>query len=618
MEKRLVLIVLVMSCSIVASVLGQDYYTRPAGQTYGTGDGLSYENAFSGLPDMTLRDLGAGDTLYVCDKHTIDYNWYIRDNGDSVNDLIIRGDCPDHPGIIDFNNNPSAFGISFSDISYVTFRDIKLRNSTPPDNFYGLITVSAGTGVSTSHLTFQNITAENSGAKGFDVANSRGSISNIVFEDCVATDSYKGGFSAYGKDIDNVKYIRCKAINSNQWQGNRQGFSCQNNKLNFDKSPDLWTKSPANSDRWYIDMEPEDDVSIVYAMKSLWGVYQDLVDGSTNGHDETSIVTAEFYWEESTSRLWVNAGEGISPEQITFIAKRGVGVRNIYYYDCESYGTERSLAAGADGNGFFVDWFAENVLYERCLSHDNGGPGFSSVHGKNVTVRYSLFYNNGEDDLHDNSGSGLYLSKGSETINIYNNVFYHNNYAPAIRLRDNGQGISIINNIIKDSTNYSIQQNTYEGIFTDIIVDHNLIYGGDSETSGITATNTISDDPLFVDEANHDFHLLATSPAINTGVDVGLTSDFDGNPIVGVPDIGAFEFIEMSDCGDGTCDSGENCSVCPDDCQLNAADDNPCDGRISNIELAYYIDEWKQDIVQLGNLMEAIAAWKAGREVLRG
>lgn len=39
-----------------------------------------------------------------------------------------------------------------------------------------------------------------------------------------------------------------------------------------------------------------------------------------------------------------------------------------------------------------------------------------------------------------------------------------------------------------------------------------------------------------------DPHLLPTSPAINAGVDVGLTTDIEGKPIRGLPDIGAYEF----------------------------------------------------------------------------
>jgi hypothetical protein len=50
----------------------------------------------------------------------------------------------------------------------------------------------------------------------------------------------------------------------------------------------------------------------------------------------------------------------------------------------------------------------------------------------------------------------------------------------------------------------------------------------------------------FVDVANHNYHLQATSPAVNAGIAVGYTQDLEGNPIVGAPDAGAYEY------GDGS------------------------------------------------------------------
>ena len=51
-------------------------------------------------------------------------------------------------------------------------------------------------------------------------------------------------------------------------------------------------------------------------------------------------------------------------------------------------------------------------------------------------------------------------------------------------------------------------------------------------------------DPLFVDLTRRDLHLQANSPAIDLGVDLSYTRDYDGNPVpIGpAPDAGAYEY----------------------------------------------------------------------------
>ena len=55
------------------------------------------------------------------------------------------------------------------------------------------------------------------------------------------------------------------------------------------------------------------------------------------------------------------------------------------------------------------------------------------------------------------------------------------------------------------------------------------------------ATNTfLNVDPLLTSSSN--FRLLSTSPLIDSGTSVSLTTDYLGNPIYGAPDIGAYEY----------------------------------------------------------------------------
>ena len=57
-----------------------------------------------------------------------------------------------------------------------------------------------------------------------------------------------------------------------------------------------------------------------------------------------------------------------------------------------------------------------------------------------------------------------------------------------------------------------------------------------------TIQNNITDDPLFVGGSPYSYKLQSTSPAIDAGLEVGLSYDYDGKPIYLLPDMGAYEF----------------------------------------------------------------------------
>jgi len=89
--------------------------------------------------------------------------------------------------------------------------------------------------------------------------------------------------------------------------------------------------------------------------------------------------------------------------------------------------------------------------------------------------------------------------------------------------------------------------------------DHNLYYPDGSASShavyydkvawacaeivaNFEATAVVTD-PLFIDEAAHDYHLQGGSLAIGAGVDVGLTTDYDLVSVPDPPTMGAYEYI---------------------------------------------------------------------------
>jgi hypothetical protein len=118
----------------------------------------------------------------------------------------------------------------------------------------------------------------------------------------------------------------------------------------------------------------------------------------------------------------------------------------------------------------------------------------------------------------------------------------------------NGTMTNIIvkNNIFATSLHHAIR--IHEATYPGLIIDNNLYNVADIATTvaGNFATlalwradcgqeaNSVSGDPLFISTTN--YHLQAGSPAINEGVNVGLTRDYDNALVSDPPEIGAYEY----------------------------------------------------------------------------
>ena len=114
-----------------------------------------------------------------------------------------------------------------------------------------------------------------------------------------------------------------------------------------------------------------------------------------------------------------------------------------------------------------------------------------------------------------------------------------------------GQGS--INNIIRNN----IIENFVAGAITSnpgsrvngLIITNNILYNNGNKNKPVYANGTPDNytfsgnlyvDPLFVSSA--DFHLKSSSPAIAAGINVGLSTDYEGKKYRTPPSIGAFEY----------------------------------------------------------------------------
>ena len=168
--------------------------------------------------------------------------------------------------------------------------------------------------------------------------------------------------------------------------------------------------------------------------------------------------------------------------------------------------------------------------------------GLPSVQfGTGNLVYYNICYN-------DRCG---FQPDGASAWGLYNNVFY-NMSEVGIACVDAG----VTSGTVKNNIFHTIATNFTQDIgATNIVWDNNCYYPvanrfrwGASTTDFATwktncsgDANSKTSDPVFTSTVTPDFSLQVASPCINAGASVGLTADYLGHPIVGLPDMGAYE-----------------------------------------------------------------------------
>jgi len=144
---------------------------------------------------------------------------------------------------------------------------------------------------------------------------------------------------------------------------------------------------------------------------------------------------------------------------------------------------------------------------------------------------------------------GLRVDDPQGMVIIQNNVLY-NNGSPGfdgdaqVYIQRAGAGLITL----QDNILYAESGQTYflfgPGVDSSVFdaADNNLVYNAGACPAW--DAGCVNADPLFVNTASSDFRLQAQSPAIDAGVNTGITPDYAGvsRPQGGVYDIGAHEF----------------------------------------------------------------------------
>ena len=238
------------------------------------------------------------------------------------------------------------------------------------------------------------------------------------------------------------------------------------------------------------------------------------------------------------------------------------------------------------GGGFGVQWgLRGNVTHNTFTS--NKGRAFGGFYTDHLTgnVTHNVFDSNSvKDDRNSYASGGFFLGKRPTNIEVSNNIFYNNisgGDGGAVRTE---QPTHFKNNLFMihdapsangavwlSSPECRFHNNIFSGMDTaiytadpfDLLITHNLFHnirldfvsqggsglGNDLDFWELLATNAsdnLSGDPLLVSPViSRDFHLQATSPAIDAGTNAfAPADDLDGvtRPVGVTVDIGPYEY----------------------------------------------------------------------------
>jgi len=300
---------------------------------------------------------------------------------------------------------------------------------------------------------------------------------------------------------------------------------------------------------------------LVYSGKS-----GNLGDGQST--DGINLNDGASYWNIRNNEFKAWAHSAVSIKQISNLAENNYNTVESNLFTCGDIDYMRALDISGGDHLCEFNTFRYNVVRNQSVT--------SHVHGNNNIVAYNLMLGLTESDATEQPWAFDFyciINKSGnpdrDKLVCYNNVIANNlvyNYST-------GQGVRVLKS--KSSAAYEVHDNTVvNNIFYNVQTafqsdeepnnnsfTNNLMYipGGTpnfiynyqnytlaefEDLNGVQGNvfeNNLVDNPAFTSETSEMFQLLANSVAIDAGIDVSEAQDFDGNPIVGLPDIGPFE-----------------------------------------------------------------------------
>lgn len=216
-------------------------------------------------------------------------------------------------------------------------------------------------------------------------------------------------------------------------------------------------------------------------------------------------------------------------------------------------------------HGIYLQSYTGTVTAQRNSIHANTKSGVFvedsiSSSSTGINLYYNLIYNNGQHGFKYNVPSG-------QGFTVYNNVFSKNGSTLSTDFNiyfHTASGTKIMKNNICYTTQTLCLYDNPGTIVSGSGFDYNLFYNSNASTdliligsTGYNSSSTVANfksatsshthgifaDPLFVNLSADNYKLQNSSPALNAGTSVGLSTDYAGSAVGVTPEVGAYESL---------------------------------------------------------------------------
>jgi hypothetical protein len=449
-------------------------YVRPAGSTYGTGDGSSYANAWAGFSNIVWASV-ANNTLAVCGNHTEALNI-------QADNCTIIGNDANEAGVIDCEDT-LVTGVNIANRTDVVITGLTVIDATTNGFFFS----------GTTTATTNDIVANGTGNQGIQHYNTV----VVTHNNPTCNNNADDGISAH----DSATVV----INGGTFTGNDVAVNTIADSTTTINGP-VTMSGNISQDIWPTNATTDESCLITINDCTLTGTAIANAGGKIVANNCT-LPTVEI--ASGTGAGFFEATNSVISSYEDNNDAEGIFNNSLITWAGTTLSGSVNLSKSRVLNDAIVSSGA-SVTARHTLFSGGNDMQLDFQNGSTADIAYCVFYNMAANQF------GTAFRTG---VNITN---YHNN--TIVGVSNVGRGLfaqepNTAQNLIFTNLDIAAFQNT--GAQT---LENCCFFNNDTDKNGtFTSNDEVATDPVLVDAANLDFSLGAGSSCIGTGE--SLTDD---------------------------------------------------------------------------------------------